>query len=131
MGQESSSPPCVFLSADIGRRLFPEFFAGKTAALAAARGEEIRTKCGLLRTRYVRLRDLSQRALLPRPALRGERVGVSDYLGSQAALAYSARASRALALRRTSNLPASAIRMTIFSFLAATNLARNSPRLWS
>src|SRR5450432_1281509 len=29
MGRESSSPPCVFLSADVGRRLFPDFFAGR------------------------------------------------------------------------------------------------------
>src|SRR6266446_546637 len=66
MGQESWSPPCVFLAcvflgcapgADIGWRLFLEFSTGKTAALAVSRGEEIRTKCGLLRTRYVRLRD--------------------------------------------------------------------------
>src|SRR5712691_11517014 len=71
MGQESWSPPCVFLGAGVGRRLFPEFFAGKTAALAASRGQKIRTKCGLLRTKCVRLRDLSRRAHLPRPALRG------------------------------------------------------------
>src|ERR1700722_6631553 len=60
-----------------------------------------------------------------------ERGGVSDYLKSQVALAYWARASRAFALRRTSSFRASAMRMTIFSFPAATNLSRNSPRLLS
>src|SRR6266404_264447 len=93
MGQESSSPPCVFLGcapgADIGRRLFPEFFAGKTAALAASRGEEIRTKYSMLRTKCVRLRDLSRLALLPRPALRGERVG-----GGAAFRKFSKRSAR-------------------------------------
>ena len=40
------------------RRLFPEFCAGKTTATALSRGERIRTKCGLPRTKCVRLRDL-------------------------------------------------------------------------
>src|SRR6476661_1402757 len=78
MGQESWSPPCVFdfLGAYSGRktgyrfcrigaewtfarRLFPEFFAGKAARVAASRGQEIRTKRGLSRTKCVRVRDLS------------------------------------------------------------------------
>src|SRR5258708_32540195 len=59
MGEESWSPPSIFLSADVGRRLFPEFFTGKTEAVAASRGEEIRTKDGLLRTKCVRPRDLT------------------------------------------------------------------------
>src|SRR3984885_577369 len=62
---------------------------------------------------------------------RSWRVGVSDYLGSQVALAYAARASRAFALRRTSSLRASAMRMTIFSFPLATSLARKPARLLS
>src|ERR1700737_97981 len=59
------------------------------------------------------------------------RVGVSDYLRSQVALAYAARASRAFALSLTSSLRASAMRITIFSFPLARNLSRNAPRLWS
>jgi hypothetical protein len=60
-----------------------------------------------------------------------QRGRMSDYLGCQVALAYAARASRALALRRTSSLRARAMRMTIFSFPAATSLAWKSARLWS
>src|SRR6202165_4686613 len=55
----------------------------------------------------------------------------SDYLRCQVALAYWARASRAFALRRTSSLWARAIRTTIFSFPAASNLSRNSARVLS
>src|ERR1700694_2624252 len=57
--------------------------------------------------------------------------GESDYLRCQVALAYWARASRAFALRRTSSLWARAIRTTIFSFPAASNLSRNSARVLS
>src|ERR1700694_5024051 len=55
---------------------------------------------------------------------------MSDYLRSQVALAYAARASRAFALSLTSSLRASAMRITIFSFPLARNLSRNAPRLW-
>src|ERR1700730_973097 len=79
----------------------------------------------------MRLRHSGRCFVLPRPALRGERVGVSDYLRCQVALAYCARASRAFALRRTSSLWARAIRTTIFSFPAASNLSRNSARVLS
>src|SRR6476646_484366 len=61
MGQESWSPPSIILSAEVGRRLFPEFFTGKTEAVAASRGEEIRTKYRPPRTKCVRLGDLSRR----------------------------------------------------------------------
>src|ERR1700682_602275 len=58
-------------------------------------------------------------------------IRVSDYLRSQVALAYAARASRAFALSLTSSLRASAMRITIFSFPLARNLSRDAPRLWS
>src|ERR1700694_4365863 len=73
MGQESSSPPFVFLFPDVGGRLFPEFFADKTDAAVASRDEKIRTKCGLLHTKCVRLRDLiATTPPSPSPRLRGE-----------------------------------------------------------
>src|SRR5713226_9330744 len=53
---------------------------------------------------------------------------VSDYLKSQVALAYWARASRAFALRRTSSLWARAIRTAILCFPAASNLSRKAAR---
>src|SRR5260370_12231082 len=73
----------------------------------------------------------------PRPACgeRSDRIGdairVSDYLKSQVALAYWARASRAFALRRTSSLWARAIRTTILGFPAASNLSRKAARVLS
>src|ERR1700738_2256904 len=70
-------------------------------------------------------------ARLPAGLSPARRAGVSDYLRSQVALAYAARASRAFALSLTSSLRASAMRITIFSFPLARNLSRNAPRLWS
>src|ERR1700694_5434782 len=76
MGQESSSPPFVFLFPDVGGRLFPEFFADKTDAAVASRDEKIRTKCGLLHTKCVRLRDLiATTPPSPSPLLGGGRRG--------------------------------------------------------
>src|SRR5258708_33256611 len=53
---------------------------------------------------------------------------VSDYLKSQVALAYWARASRAFALRRPSSLWARAILTAILCFPAASNLSRQAAR---
>src|SRR5260370_40531912 len=58
-------------------------------------------------------------------------IRVSDYLKSQVALAYWARASRAFALRRTSSLWARAIRTAILCFPAASNLSRKAARVLS
>src|SRR6476661_1588646 len=41
-----------------GGRLFPEFFTDKAEAALGSRGKEIRTKCGITRTKCVRFGDL-------------------------------------------------------------------------
>src|SRR5450631_1116070 len=43
-------------------KLFREYFTGKAAAAKGARAEEIRTKCGLPRTKCVRLGNLMRRS---------------------------------------------------------------------
>jgi hypothetical protein len=59
-GRKAGIPPLrnTRWISDVGATLFPDFFAGKTEAITASRGQEIRTKCGITRTKCVRLSDL-------------------------------------------------------------------------
>src|ERR1700751_2367807 len=68
MSQQPSSPPSS-LFGDVGGTLCPEIYGRKAEPPEASRAQEIRTKCGLARTKCVRGCDLMSHYRVNRPWL--------------------------------------------------------------